>query len=193
MPVTADGQSVMAIDDKSGNGNHVQAPSAGKAPLYRTDGTRHWLDFDGAGDSLSGAMTGLSADHDVYLAMQSSDAFAVLGGGATNDQFYGFMWSANAGASSIAAGAPVFRANGAVIGSGTGDLYAAWGNGTDVVAGIDGLDLVTDTRWADNLHIFGPGGGVFGPTGRLYGIIVCAGLTASVQSDLETWLEGQYT
>lgn len=54
-PVTADGQTVGKILDKSGRGNHATAPSDAARPLYKTDGTYHWLQFDGVDDSLSTA------------------------------------------------------------------------------------------------------------------------------------------
>ena len=54
-PVTADGQTVGLILDKSGRGNHATAPSDAARPLYKTDGTYHWLQFDGVDDSLSTA------------------------------------------------------------------------------------------------------------------------------------------
>lgn len=49
-PVTADGQTVGKILDKSGRGNHATAPSDAARPLYKTDGTYHWLQFDGVDD-----------------------------------------------------------------------------------------------------------------------------------------------
>lgn len=49
-PVTADGQPVGLILDKSGNGNHASQATAAARPLYKTDGTYHWLQFDGVDD-----------------------------------------------------------------------------------------------------------------------------------------------
>lgn len=51
-PVTADGQPVGKILDKSGRGNHATQATAASRPLYKTDGTYHWLQFDGVDDSL---------------------------------------------------------------------------------------------------------------------------------------------
>ena len=51
-PVTADGQPVGLALDKSGNGNHASQATATARQLYRTDGARHWLEFDGVDDSL---------------------------------------------------------------------------------------------------------------------------------------------
>jgi len=58
--VTADGQTVGKILDKSGNGKHATAPTDSARPLYKTDGTLHWLKFDGVNDNLSTANIDLS-------------------------------------------------------------------------------------------------------------------------------------
>ena len=55
IPVTADGQPVGKILDKSGCGNHATAPNASSRPQYRTDGTYHWLQWDGVDDTHSTA------------------------------------------------------------------------------------------------------------------------------------------
>lgn len=47
VPVTAHGQSVLRVDDLSGNGNHLLFFAAA---TYQTDGTHHWLLFDGVND-----------------------------------------------------------------------------------------------------------------------------------------------
>jgi len=47
IPVTADGQSVALMRDKSGNNYHATQAVSSKRPTYRTDGVLHWLDFDG--------------------------------------------------------------------------------------------------------------------------------------------------
>jgi hypothetical protein len=52
VPVTATGDPVGLILDKSGNSNNFSAPSAAVRPLYQTDGIRHWLEFDGVDDEL---------------------------------------------------------------------------------------------------------------------------------------------
>lgn len=52
-PVTADGQSVARMDDKSGNGYHLTQATAANRPLYKVSGGVSWLEFDGSNDFLS--------------------------------------------------------------------------------------------------------------------------------------------
>ena len=49
-PVTTPGQTVALMLDKSGNGFHATQPTAAARPTYQTDGTLHWLSFDGVDD-----------------------------------------------------------------------------------------------------------------------------------------------
>lgn len=63
VPVSAAGQSVARMDDKSGNGKHATQATASARPSYQTDGALHWLSFDGVDDRMSTApidMTGTS-------------------------------------------------------------------------------------------------------------------------------------
>lgn len=55
VPVSANNNPVRRINDKSGNGNHMTCASDAARPLYRTDGTHSWLEFDGTDDYLSAA------------------------------------------------------------------------------------------------------------------------------------------
>jgi hypothetical protein len=56
-PVTADGDPVGKVLDKSGNGNHLVQATAGSRPLYKTSGGLSWLLFDGVDDSLAASFT----------------------------------------------------------------------------------------------------------------------------------------
>ena len=50
--VTADGDPVGLMLDQSGNGNHATQSVSGRRPVYRTDGTLHWLQPDGVDDNF---------------------------------------------------------------------------------------------------------------------------------------------
>lgn len=52
IPVTSDGDPVGYVRDLSGNGNHATQSVSASRPIYRTDGTLHWLEFDGVDDAL---------------------------------------------------------------------------------------------------------------------------------------------
>lgn len=52
VPVTANGDPVGKMLDKSGNGNHAVQTLSAARPVYRTDGVLHWLNFDGVDDYL---------------------------------------------------------------------------------------------------------------------------------------------
>jgi hypothetical protein len=51
VPVTADGDLVACMKDKSGNGNHATQATSGSRPIYRSGG---YLDFDGARFMVTG-------------------------------------------------------------------------------------------------------------------------------------------
>lgn len=51
--VTADGQSVARINDKSGNARHATQATSTKRPVFRDSGGLRWLEFDGVDDFLS--------------------------------------------------------------------------------------------------------------------------------------------
>jgi len=52
VPVTADGDPVGRMLDQSGNGNHAIQTVSGRRPVYRTDGTLHWLQHNGTNQFL---------------------------------------------------------------------------------------------------------------------------------------------
>lgn len=56
-PVTADGDAVARIDDKSGRGNHLVQATGLSQPLYKTSGGLHWLQFDGSNDGMATSST----------------------------------------------------------------------------------------------------------------------------------------
>jgi hypothetical protein len=73
-PVTAAGQSVGKILDKSGRGNHATQSTASRLPTYQTGAGLHWLEFDGVDDELvTGTLSLSGADpSQVMVAAQTS-------------------------------------------------------------------------------------------------------------------------
>lgn len=62
IPVTADGDPVGLRLDKSGNGHHAFQTIPTARALYRTDGTRHWLEYDGVDDCYQTAAFAWGSD-----------------------------------------------------------------------------------------------------------------------------------
>lgn len=56
VPVTAAGQPVGRIADKSGNAKHLTQSSAASRPIYDVDGNGPYLSFDGTNDFLAAAL-----------------------------------------------------------------------------------------------------------------------------------------
>jgi hypothetical protein len=71
VPVTADSQPVRRVNDKSGRGNHIIAPSDAARPLFRDSGGLRWLQFDGVEDYLVTAMlTASGSDAQMWLGVR---------------------------------------------------------------------------------------------------------------------------
>jgi hypothetical protein len=73
--VTADGDPVGYIADKSGNGFHATQATAAARPTYKTSGGLHWLLFDGVDDYLlppSGMTAGWTVAHAMTGQMQTT-------------------------------------------------------------------------------------------------------------------------
>lgn len=52
VPVSADGDPVAIMRDKSGHGNDAVQTNAARRPTWRSDGTLAWLEFDGVDDRM---------------------------------------------------------------------------------------------------------------------------------------------
>lgn len=69
IPVTATGQAVARVNDKSGNGTHATQPISAARPIYRLDsGGRAYLEFDGVDDFLVTATVTPAADKTQLIA-----------------------------------------------------------------------------------------------------------------------------
>lgn len=80
-PVTAVGDPVGKILDKSGNGKHATQATAASRPILRNDGTNYYLEFDGVDNSLATAAIDFSAtDKITHHAgwTQSTASFGVV-------------------------------------------------------------------------------------------------------------------
>jgi len=77
VPVTADGDPVGKMLDKSGNGNHATQTVSVSRPIYRTDGTLHWLEFDGLDDFLEFTQVISGTQARSYVTATDQDSYGV--------------------------------------------------------------------------------------------------------------------
>lgn len=124
--VTAHGDAVARVDDKSGNGNHLLQSTSSSRPLYQVSGAKKYLLTDGV-DDLMRANFAMGSTWDRIMAFQS------LAWAAGNEVYFG----ANSGTA------------GEVFGSAAGTI-TMW-NGSVVGPAASGLSTSTDyvmtERW----------------------------------------------
>jgi len=66
IPVTADGDPIGLMLDKSGNGNHASQSVSAKRMVYGTDGFLHWIASQGLNEFLTGFMTDFGLSDNAY-------------------------------------------------------------------------------------------------------------------------------
>lgn len=66
-PVTSHGDPVGLVLDKSGNGRNLTQSTTAARPVYQTNGTLHWLRFDGSDDFMSTAPVDFSATDEMSV------------------------------------------------------------------------------------------------------------------------------
>lgn len=202
-PVTADGDPVGAVMDKSGNDYHLTQSSVSQRPTYRTSDGVSWIESDGADDIMSGALTNLGADPDVYLTAglrilsQSQADHRVFelgsGSGALSGAYgsAGWSWRYNNGNSAFSSSA---------VGD---DLVVRWQrNAGNVYAEsqiyVDGSQLpqlsatsstLIPSLSTTELDVFDSNSGGSPGQIRLYGLVVCTTLSSSDAATLDTYLE----
>lgn len=191
--VTADGQSVARIDDKSGNGNHLVQADAARRPVYKTAGGLRWLEFDGANDWIGKAFAVAFPSSRVsalrYPAAQSewSTFFNSWTGNATRlfmrataGQFNSFNGAWPGDDASVSLGADI-----AVAETYTGDSSAKYivNNGTALMGSAGTQTCDGFVAGANN------SGGGSAAAFRWYGSVIKGSVMTNTQlAQLTTWL-----
>lgn len=208
-PVTADGQPVGKILDKSGRGNHASQATAAARPLYKTDGTYSWLQFDGVDDSLSTAAIDFTSTDKMsvfsgnYFANNtgnqsvtalSSDPDAVAGS---------FRYDRNVATSrlqlgsvgvrllsSYALSSPIKSVSSQSYRFDSGGSIALRHNGAAVILTPVVTDAITPRMFANSGLFIGSQGGTSSLfNGNVYSLIVRGALSTTQEiTDTETWV-----
>ena len=213
VPVTADGQPVGLIRDKSGRGNHASQSTVASKPTYRTNGVLSWLAFDGVDDFLvTGSIDFTSTDKVTLLAglRKTSDNFGIIAGlgvsfGTGNGVFehsvatgspaaiYASAARGNAAPNSgqVATTPAVFPAPISNVVTGihdiAGDLSVVRVDGQQ--SGTSTVDKGTGNFGNYAIRIGRRGNDTVPLSGNLYGLIIRGALTADPQlTQAERWM-----
>jgi hypothetical protein len=196
-PVTADGQTVGKILDKSGNDNHAIAPSDAARPLYKTDGTYHWLQLDGVDDYVQTAVinkSGWASGIAVYGFKPTAYRGGVLSGvaGATSadeEPYINDSWYFAFGGISRADAQGTIALNAPNVMTRKRDSTTTSGrkNGSDVGSP---LTCATDFNGSSAVNV-GVGDKTIGNylTGNIYALILRAATSTTQEiTETETWV-----
>lgn len=210
-PVTATGQPVGLMLDKSGNGNHIAQAASVSRPTYQTDGTLHWLEFDGANDFMGAPSVDMSATDKltamVGVAMNNGPTVVFFELSESNNGADGTFWigrtsadsyrtisrgdariSASQGASTPANFPPSTHSVIATTHDISGDLSRiradggpAWSQGTGDKGGGNFRN--------DSLFLGMRAGNSFPLDGKIFGVVLVGKLSTDAEiSDAEAYL-----
>ena len=199
IPVTAAGQTVALMLDKSGNALHATQATAAKRPVYQTDGTYHWLATDGVDDFMVAAYgvtfseltraVAYRANGADFIADDNNDVnegslyaiadgdlrFTIAGGGASNLIIAsgGWTWGINSVAVASISAAKEMKLTGS--GNDATPLTAA--------SALTGLSGIT---------VGGAAGGIIPLNGRIYGVVdINRVVTADERASVASYLAAQ--
>jgi len=186
IPVTAAGQPVGRVNDKSGRGRHMLQATAAARPIYTLDGGVGSLQFDGVDDAMSNADGAfLPATADVFVALNNNNADNIWTTLQYASSFMGVAQSGNTGESpSGGVGGAVDFVNGvAVVPGSRGQFHTDMGSAIGKVWEVQGANLGS---WS-NLLLNSPGS-TFAFTGRMHSVFVSATLTDANRQKMRTYM-----
>lgn len=184
-PVTAPGQPVGCVLDKSGQGHHAVQPAAGARPVWRIDAEgRPHLDFDGNDDFLTSPLTGLGRSDiaaafaaGYWRAALSTGYVANASGGAANgnDRSFNLLLANTGNAAEVRVGGAGGNNDSTLNGATHGCVAAAWNRmtGTGSIAWNGGAAAAMSLgplSQTEPLNIGRRVGGAF-LHGRIYGLV----------------------
>lgn len=207
-PVTASGQPVGLILDKSGRGNNLSNATSTARPFFRIDSNGHaYLDFDGVDDNLNGNMdmsAGDKANAFVALRKMTDAAAGVVfeqgpSGGPVLSMFAPI--SALSNTISMRSGGTVLQTTATNAASPISAVVTGTGNisGDVVQIRLNGVAATPNTgdqgtgNFSNNVLRIGiRAAGNFAFLGRVYGFIIRGGLASAAQiSSAEKWLSAR--
>jgi hypothetical protein len=167
-PVTADGNAIAGVTDKSGTGNHLSQATAGSRPTFKAPivGSKNGARFDG-GDFLDAAANSYAQPVTIFVAgkQNATNVTNVFVGGVSADLNYAgvnsALWQMYAGTAQTASTADT-----------SWHSHAAVYNGASSTLEVDGTTkTIGGTVGTNALNIIRIGGTTTAPTGNLTGDI----------------------
>jgi hypothetical protein len=181
-PVTADGDPVGCIDDKSGNGNHATQPTGVRRPLYKTAGGLHWLEGDGVDDWLRSTFTIAQPIERVSAIRQISwtDTDQIFGGTTINGA--ALLQSGVSPSLSMFSGLSGPSSTAAIVGA-DAVITERFDDNNSRLAVNNGSYATgdADTRVPGGITIFAQNNNTAAANARCYGVTMRAGLLTDVQ------------
>lgn len=215
-PVTAAGQPVGLIQDKSGRGNHATASGTARPVLQQDGNGKYYLDFDGTNSTMatsaidlttrSSLVFGISVYKDTDTAAAAAVEFSANPN--TNNGSFGLLAPNGAAGNnfgfvirgSSAVGARATSGHASPIGkvlTCTFDIAGA-GTSTEILPRVNGVEpTLTNSGSASGTGNFGNyalylgkrGGTTLPFNGRVYGLIIRAATTTTTEIEgVENWL-----
>ena len=199
--VTANGQSVLGVNDKSGNGYHYNALSLpANSPVATWDAAEQQLTIVGGVNSMfyqaDAVLSGATASMEVYVALKTPDQnFPLLGSREGGEPFLARSHQSQQIAIHQLVGSPVLSTNGVNNGiSGNAGLSLAqeWGTNVPIIAGAQNVDF---SQWpSDNrkIQLFNCFSDQFPlQNGTVSQVVITRALTQSQRAGLIQWMESR--
>jgi len=201
-PVTASGQPVGKMLDKSGNGNHATQATSSKRPTYTEGGGLSWLAFDGVDDAMEiqNAAFSFTGDQSVWVAAKhdtgTGTSIYLMGG---DDKGYLFLTDRSTRKMSfIPINSTARTTSTSVIGTSPIVFGGAWDRSSgDMSLRENGVEYTASKTPADVtvpvVTLLG-GGNPNGTSwdGNIYGAVIVNNLTtASETGEVEAYLAGK--
>ena len=210
-PVTADGQPVGLILDKSGRGNHASQATTAARPLYKTDGTYHWLKFDGVDDTLSTAAIDLTGTDkiSVFAGVRKTSgtpayqniventtlqgSFSVFGPGDSDNYYFTLGGTTRASLKTqnfVSPHLAVISLNFDISGATRAtEIFPRVNSAIPTLTGADATDAGTGNFGNNILYLGSRNGNSLYNAGNVHSIIVRGALsTAQEITNTETWV-----
>lgn len=205
VPVSADGDPVALMLDKSGNGHHMSQPDVARRPIYHVENGQHWIAADGIDDSMyTLSRMGFDANPDItilagtFVPSTSLPTERLLHIGAPSEigtlsasmGQSGFSWRHNNGNSiydSIPLNSLMMVRWSRVAGTDYGASTCAL-NGVDMVQKGSASATQIPTSIAQETYLFAHGNTHNILNARLYGLIIGAFSDVANQNAAEGWM-----